>query len=74
VGVQMFTVLAEELDGAARVELWPKLVAEVPSVGEFQAKTTRQMGIHTDPPGLTCEKSRRSAMLGVRADHPFGVA
>jgi hypothetical protein len=35
VGVQMFTVLVEELDGTARAELWPKLVAEAPSVGEF---------------------------------------
>jgi deazaflavin-dependent oxidoreductase (nitroreductase family) len=30
VGTQTFTVLAEELGGTARAELWPKLVAEWP--------------------------------------------
>jgi hypothetical protein len=38
-------VLAEELDGTARAGLWPKLVAEAPSVGEFQARTTRQIPV-----------------------------
>jgi deazaflavin-dependent oxidoreductase (nitroreductase family) len=42
-GTQMFTVLAEELDDTARAELWPKLVAEYPSIGEFQTRTTRQI-------------------------------
>jgi len=41
VGTQTFTVLAEELDGTARAQLWPKLVAQYPSLGETQAKTTR---------------------------------
>ena len=41
VGSQTFTVLAEELGHASRAELWPKLVAETPALGEFQAKTTR---------------------------------
>jgi deazaflavin-dependent oxidoreductase (nitroreductase family) len=45
VGTQTFTVLAEELDGAARAGLWPKLVAEYPSVGEFQTRTTRQIPV-----------------------------
>jgi deazaflavin-dependent oxidoreductase (nitroreductase family) len=45
VGAQTFTVLAYELAGAARVELWPKLVAEYPTVGEHQAKTTRQFPV-----------------------------
>jgi hypothetical protein len=26
-----------------RADLWPKLLAAAPSVGEFQAKTTRQI-------------------------------
>ena len=30
---------------AARVELWPKLVAEHPTLGEHQAKTTRQFPV-----------------------------
>jgi deazaflavin-dependent oxidoreductase (nitroreductase family) len=43
VGTETFTVLAEELEGTARAELWPKLVAASPSLGEFQAKTTRRI-------------------------------
>jgi deazaflavin-dependent oxidoreductase (nitroreductase family) len=42
-GTQTFTALAEELGGTARVELWPKLVAEYPGLGAAQAKTTRQI-------------------------------
>jgi deazaflavin-dependent oxidoreductase (nitroreductase family) len=45
VGTQTFTVLAQELGGAARVRLWPKLVAQSPTVGEHQAKTTRQIPV-----------------------------
>ena len=45
VGAQTFTVLADELAGAARAELWPKLVAEYRTVGEHQAKTTRQFPV-----------------------------
>jgi deazaflavin-dependent oxidoreductase (nitroreductase family) len=43
VGTQTFMVLAEELDDTARAELWPKLVAQYPSLGEVQAETTRQI-------------------------------
>jgi deazaflavin-dependent oxidoreductase (nitroreductase family) len=45
VGAQTFTVLAEELDGTARAGLWPKLVAEYPSVGEYQTRTRRQIPV-----------------------------
>jgi deazaflavin-dependent oxidoreductase (nitroreductase family) len=45
VGPQTFTVLAEELDGADRAGLWPKLVAEHPSIGDYQARTTRQIPV-----------------------------
>ena len=45
VGSQTFTVLAEELGDATRAELWPKLVAETPALGEFQAKTTRRIPV-----------------------------
>ena len=45
VGTQTFGVLAEELQGAARAELWPRLVAEFPAVAEHQAKTTRQIPV-----------------------------
>jgi len=45
VGTQTFTAMAEELDAAARAELWPRLVAESPAVGEHQAKTTRQIPV-----------------------------
>ena len=44
-GNQTFTVLAEELDGTARAAVWPELVAEYPSIGEYQAKTTRQIPV-----------------------------
>jgi deazaflavin-dependent oxidoreductase (nitroreductase family) len=52
VGAQTFTVLAQELDDAARAELWPKLVAEwpkpvegSPDLGAAQASTTRQFPV-----------------------------
>jgi deazaflavin-dependent oxidoreductase (nitroreductase family) len=45
VGAQTFTVLAEEMTGPARAELWPKLAAEYPTLGEHQAKTTRQFPV-----------------------------
>ncbi len=44
-GAQTFTVLADELAGAARAELWPKLVAQYPTLGEHQARTTRQFPV-----------------------------
>jgi len=43
VGTKRFTALAKELDGTARADLWPKLIEAAPSIGEFQAKTTRQI-------------------------------
>jgi deazaflavin-dependent oxidoreductase (nitroreductase family) len=45
VGTHTFTVLAQELDDTARAELWPKLVAKYPTLGEHQAKTTRQFPV-----------------------------
>ncbi|HUN37340.1 MAG TPA: nitroreductase/quinone reductase family protein [Trebonia sp.] len=52
VGTQKFTVLAEELDGTTRAELWPKLIAEwpkpaagSPDLGAAQARTTRQFPV-----------------------------
>jgi deazaflavin-dependent oxidoreductase (nitroreductase family) len=45
VGAETFTVLAEELEGTARAGLWAKLVAEFPSVGEFQARTARRIPV-----------------------------
>jgi deazaflavin-dependent oxidoreductase (nitroreductase family) len=45
VGTHSFTALAEELDDTARTGLWPKLVAESPAVGEFQARTMRQIPV-----------------------------
>ena len=45
VGTQTFTVAAEELDGSARAGLWPKLVAQYPSIGEYQARTARQIPV-----------------------------
>jgi len=53
VGTQTFTVLARELDGTARAELWPNLVAQwpkpgvagSPDLGAAQARTTRQIPV-----------------------------
>ena len=52
VGTQTFTVLAEELCGTARAELWPKLVAEwpkpvagSPDLGAAQTRTARQFPV-----------------------------
>ena len=44
-GAQTFTVMAEELDDPARAELWPNLVAWAPSLGEYQARTARQIPV-----------------------------
>jgi deazaflavin-dependent oxidoreductase (nitroreductase family) len=43
VGSNRFTTLATELDGAARADLWPKLIARAPSIAQFQARTTREI-------------------------------
>jgi deazaflavin-dependent oxidoreductase (nitroreductase family) len=52
VGTQTFTVVAEELGGTARAQLWPKLVAEwpkpvagSPDLGAAQARATRQFPV-----------------------------
>lgn len=45
VGAQTCTVLAGELTGSARAEMWPKLVAKYPTLGAHQAKTTRQFPV-----------------------------
>jgi deazaflavin-dependent oxidoreductase (nitroreductase family) len=42
-GTETFTVEAEELGGSARAELWPKLIAASPSLGEFESKASRQI-------------------------------
>ena len=45
VGTQTFTVLAEELDDAARDRVWPDLVADAPTLGLYQAMTTRRIPV-----------------------------
>jgi len=45
VGTWTFGVRAQELDDTARAALWPELVAQPPSVGIYQAKTTRQLPV-----------------------------
>jgi deazaflavin-dependent oxidoreductase (nitroreductase family) len=45
VGAETFTVLAQELDDAARAELWPKLVEDAPDLGRHQARTARQIPV-----------------------------
>jgi len=45
VGAETLTVVAEELDDAARAELWPTLVARFPTVGKYQASTPRRIPV-----------------------------
>jgi len=44
-GTRTFAALAEELDDAARDRVWPELVAEAPSLGLYQAMTTRRIPV-----------------------------
>jgi deazaflavin-dependent oxidoreductase (nitroreductase family) len=44
-GTRTFTVVALELDDTARAELWPELVTRFPTVGHYQAMTTRQVPV-----------------------------
>ncbi len=43
VGTETFTALAEEVESAARAELWPTLIAASPTLGDYQAKTARRI-------------------------------
>ena len=45
VGTRAFTALAEELDDTARAAIWPSLIAQSASVGEFQSRTTRKIPV-----------------------------
>jgi deazaflavin-dependent oxidoreductase (nitroreductase family) len=42
-GPEAFTVLAQEVGGTAREQLWPRLVEEYPGLGDTQTKTTREI-------------------------------
>ena len=44
-GARTLWARADELDDDARAGLWPKLVAEAPALGEFQARTKRQIPV-----------------------------
>ena len=56
VGAQTLWALAEELDGNARTRLWPKLIAEAPAIGEFQARTERQIPVFMLTPGEQAQR------------------
>lgn len=45
VGGETVVVHAEEMVGAARAELWPRLVAEVPQLGDYAAQVTRRIPV-----------------------------
>jgi deazaflavin-dependent oxidoreductase (nitroreductase family) len=47
VGTETFTALAEEVEGAAHAELWPKLIAASPALGDYQAETARRIPLFT---------------------------
>ncbi len=46
-GTKTFTVLAEEVTGAARADLWQRMVTESPTLGQLQAKTARRIPLFT---------------------------
>jgi deazaflavin-dependent oxidoreductase (nitroreductase family) len=45
VAAQSFPVLAKELDDTDRAELWPKLVAQAPQLGEYRTRITRKIPV-----------------------------
>jgi deazaflavin-dependent oxidoreductase (nitroreductase family) len=45
VGTETLAVLAQELDGVDRADVWPVLVAGAPVLGEHQEKTTRRFPV-----------------------------
>ena len=45
VGTKALTVRAQELDDAARAEIWPMLVAGAPVLAEYQATSTRRFPV-----------------------------
>jgi deazaflavin-dependent oxidoreductase (nitroreductase family) len=45
VGTETIPVLAEEVTGPARAELWPHLAAHAPQIDEHQAKVTRRIPV-----------------------------
>ena len=45
VGARTFMAVAKELDDTARAAIWPSLIAQSPSVGEFQNRTTRRIPV-----------------------------
>ena len=56
-GPEIVTMIAEELRGSGRAELWSELLATTPSLREFESRTTRQIPlfvlIRQEPPGPT---------------------
>jgi deazaflavin-dependent oxidoreductase (nitroreductase family) len=44
-GVQTLTMQAEELGPAARVDLWPQLLAGSPALRDFEARTAREIPV-----------------------------
>ena len=62
-----WTALAEELGGTTRADLWPKLIASAPSVGECQGETTRQIPLFV----LTREDSSSACSNPTKSDCAF---
>ena len=52
-GTRTFIVLAEEVTGAARADLWPRMVAVSPTLGDLQAKTARRIPLFTLTPAVS---------------------
>ena len=65
VGTQAFTALAEELDTTGRTELWPKLVAESPTIGETRPRPRDRSRCSCSPP-----RTEPRAEPACHASHP----
>jgi deazaflavin-dependent oxidoreductase (nitroreductase family) len=44
-GSETFTAVVQELHGTARAEMWPKLVADVPRLDDFQKAVERRIPV-----------------------------
>ncbi len=71
-GRETFTARAEELQGTARAELWPKLLAGSPSLREFDATTTRRVPLFV----LTRDYAKRwtnPRAVSATSRHPWSM-
>ena len=74
VGTETFTVLAEELPRSARADIWPKLIAASPTLGQFETKTTRTIPLFVLTRTDGAERARDRAPRVLRLPGSVGWA